>query len=188
MKGIVFTLIGEMVESKYGLETWDKIVEQMNFSHGGAYTAGGTYPLSEFTFLITKLSEIINIPAPQCIQMYGEYMFQKLSERYPSLVPEELSLKEFLKTIDSIIHVEVLKLYPTAQLPSFSYEEPSANELIMIYKSPRKLCILAKGLITGAAQHFQEKIKIAEPLCMHKGEHHCRLEITFLGNASHGHK
>lgn len=179
MKGIVFTLLNELIEEKFGPETWERALEMAKPASEGIYTAGDTYPESELIALVGALSELTNIPPNELITVYGEFMFHKFAERYPALVPDNLNLKHFLQTIDDVIHVEVLKLQPSAELPKFTYEDPAPNELVMIYRSPRKLCPLAKGLIQGAAQHYNEKVSIKEPICMHKGADCCRLELLF---------
>lgn len=51
----------------------------------------------------------------------------------------------------------------------------------MDYESPRKLCAFAEGLVQGAADHFEETVVIEQPLCMNRGDAHCRLAITFNG-------
>lgn len=177
MKGIVFNLLNELVEEKFGAETWENALEIAHPPSEGAYTAGDTYSEKELKDLVAALSKITKIPEAQLIEVYGEYMFHKLAKRYPILVPSGVSLKNFLKTIDNVIHVEVQKLHPTAELPSFGYEDPSPNQLVMIYQSPRKLCSLAKGLIQGASNHYHEKVVIEEPICMLNGASHCRLEL-----------
>lgn len=92
---------------------------------------------------------------------------------------KDMTLKEFLKSIDGTIHVEVEKLYPDETLPTISYEEPAAKQLVMLYRSHRRLCHFAIGLIQGAAQHFKKRITIKQTHCMLKKDDHCRLEITF---------
>ena len=62
-------------------------------------------------------------------------------------------------SVHGIIHVEVKKLYPDANLPQFLSEEPSEDKLIMIYRSPRNLPSLAEGLIDGAAKRFNQEIE-----------------------------
>lgn len=181
MKGIVFTLLNELIEEKFGIEIWDEVVTENNLSSEGAYTSGDTYPESEFKKILKSLSKKTNISEVDLIHLFGQRMFHKLAERYPELVPNNLSLKNFLKTIDGIIHVEVLKLHPTAELPRFKYEDNAANELIMNYQSPRKLCALATGLILGSAEHYHEKVTISQPVCMLEGADHCELKIKFLG-------
>jgi hypothetical protein len=69
-------------------------------------------------------------------------------------------LKTFLKNVESYIHIEVLKLYPTAGLPHFYYSEPDENTLIMNYRSSKKLYKLAEGLIEESAVYFKEEIEL----------------------------
>jgi hypothetical protein len=178
MKGIVFTSLGDMVEEKFGLETWNALLAQVELPSGGLYTAGGTYPDEEMFTLVAGLSKLVNIESPKLVEAFGIYMFPILASKYPNFL-EQKDLKTFLKSIDEVIHVEVRKLYPDASLPSISYEDPSPNELILNYRSSRKLCALAIGLIQGAATHFNTNVRIKQPECMLKGADHCRLEIFF---------
>jgi hypothetical protein len=50
----------------------------------------------------------------------------------------------------------------------------------MIYKSPRKLCQLAEGLISGSAKHFNQNYKMTHDPCMHNGSDHCALKVELL--------
>ncbi len=178
MKGIVFTTLNDMVEEKFGLETWEALLDKVHPESKGIYTAGGTYKDAELISYVMELSKLKNIEPPQLIEAFGVYFFPVLATKYPVFFPEGITFKEFMKSVDKIIHVEVNKLYPDAILPSMSYEDPSPNELIIIYRSPRKLCALAVGLTKGAANHFNVPITIQHPICMHKGADHCRLEVA----------
>ncbi|MFT5176073.1 MAG: hypothetical protein ACI8W7_004267 [Gammaproteobacteria bacterium] len=44
MKGAVFTMSQTMVEEKFGLDTWEQILEKVAPQSEGIYTAGDTYP------------------------------------------------------------------------------------------------------------------------------------------------
>ena len=54
MKGLVFTEFLEMVESKFGLEVVDNIIEHSELPSGGVYTSVGTYDFNEMLSLITN--------------------------------------------------------------------------------------------------------------------------------------
>lgn len=176
MKGIVFTLFNDMVEENYGLEAWDQLLEKSGCD--GIYISSETYPDAELMALVGAASEMTNIPANALVKAFGEYMFPSFHEKYPTFFKEGMTLKSFLLTVDRVIHVEVRKLYPDAGLPDFEYQDENDNELVMLYKSPRKLCALAEGLIAGAAKHFNAKYQLKHDLCMHDGSDHCRLELT----------
>ena len=104
-----------------------------------------------------------------------------LAKAYPSFLSPGMTARGFLRSVDRVIHVEVRKLVPGVELPTFRYEEPAPDRLVMIYESPRRLCDLAKGLVAGAAKHFGERVSLEETACMHRGAQACRLELAFGG-------
>ena len=179
MKGVVFSLFNQLVEEKFGFEMWDTLLENVKPKSEGIYTAGETYDDAEMFALVGELSTQTNIAAPDLVRTFGEYMFPKLAENYPVFVENQPSLKAFLKTVHDVIHVEVKKLFPEAGLPMIEYEEPSEDQLVMLYRSPRKLCHLSEGLINGAAKHFGQQVSIKQPCCMHNDDDHCRIEMKF---------
>lgn len=181
MKGIIFTTLNDMIVEKFGLEVWETLLQRVKLASGGIYTAGDTYPFEELQALVIEFAKMQKMDAPKLIEAYGLYMFPVLAKKYPIFLQGHKTLASFLKSIDQVIHVEVMKLYPDAELPSIKYEEQGSAKLALLYKSPRKLCFLAEGLIQGAAQYFKVKAKINQPVCMHKQGDHCRLEVT-IGN------
>ena len=178
MKGAVFTFLNDAVEENYGLKTWDKVLNTVNPPSGGIYTAAANYDDCELFSLIGEISKETDTPADELVFNFGEYLLLQFAKSYPVFF-QGCSAKEFLKKIDDVVHVEVRKLYKDVGLPEFSYEDPSDSELVMIYKSPRKLCHLAKGLINGTAQHYDISIINNETACLHNGDIHCRFELRF---------
>jgi len=53
----------------------------------------------------------------------------------------------FLSSLDGLIHVEVLKLYPQAELPSVPVTKMDDRELVMEYRSKRPFADVAEGLL-----------------------------------------
>ena len=100
------------------------------------------------------MSEETGAGVPDLVRAFGEYAFEPLLKSYPDSIAKGSTLKEFLKNVHGIIHVEVKKLYQDASPPEFEYEEPEEDELVMIYRSERNLPWAAEGLILGAAKHF----------------------------------
>lgn len=177
MKGVVFTTLNDLVEDRFGLSTWDELLERSGSP--GIYTTAGTYPDQELFTLVGGLSELLQVDADKLVRTFGEFMFNKLASHYPHGLGDSLRTRDLLLRVHSLIHVEVKKLYPDAELPTFEYETPGPSELVMIYRSHRKLCSLAEGLIEGAARHYGEHVTVHQARCMHHGDDHCRLEMSF---------
>ena len=154
MKGVIFTEFLGLVEEKWDADMVDDIIEACDLPSGGAYTAVGTYDHREIVALVGELSTRSGVPVPDLLQVYGKHLFGTLAKSYPSFVEPRDSALDFLESVESYIHVEVLKLYPDAELPSFDCERISPAELVMIYRSNRHLDDVCHGLIDGALVHF----------------------------------
>ena len=162
MKGIVFTELLEMVEAKFGYELVDQLLEESDLPSGGTYTSIGTYDHAEMVTLVHNLSQHINVPVPELLRIYGRYMFGAFTRSYRPFVDRADSAFSLLSSVQHYIHVEVRKLYPDAELPHFTIEQPTENHLRMHYISERKLADFAHGLIEGCLAQFGEEATITK--------------------------
>lgn len=160
MKGVVFKELIGMVESAFGEEMVEKIIEKSNLDSRGAYTSVGTYDHSEILQLVTHLSKETKTPAGDLVQAFGKHLVGVFKAGHPDFFKHK-NVFEFLKSVDGMIHVEVKKLYPDAELPKFECEQPSDSILIMDYSSARPFADLAEGLIAGAIEAFGEDISMS---------------------------
>lgn len=167
-----------MVEDKFGLETWDAILQAAN--DDGIFLSTESYSDERLDALVVAAQQLSGIPRETLIRTFGEYMFPHFIKDHPMFVTEGMNLKEFLLTVDRVIHVEVHKLHPDAKLPSFSYKDENDSELVMYYTSSRKLCHLAEGLIAGAATHFKTQYTLDHEVCMHDGHDSCELHLRII--------
>jgi hypothetical protein len=160
MKGVVFTEFLEMVEDRFSPEIADHIIEASDLPSGGAYTSIGTYDHTEMVQLVTQLSAATGTTVPVLIHAFGKYLFGRFVVLYPQVFEGVGSAYSLLERIDDTIHVEVLKLYPDAELPRFECVTPEPGRLTMIYRSRRGFADLAAGLIDGCIEHFGETIDV----------------------------
>jgi len=166
MKGIVFTEFLGLVEDKFGLEMVDKIIESSELKSNGVYTSVGTYDFSEMLQLLTHLSTNTGISSDDLLLVYGEHFFSVLQESYAGLLNTYSDPIELLASIENHIHVEVRKIYPDSELPTFEVIEKDNEHLTMIYKSSRAMHAFGLGLMRKTFEHFNstgtidlEKIK-----------------------------
>ena len=160
MKGVVFTEFLEMVEDRFSADMADSIIDDAKLPHGGAYTSVGTYPHGEMVAMVVALSQRSGIPVPDLIRVFGQHMFGRFVQAYPAFFVGVQDAFEFLAGIEDIIHAEVLKLYPDAELPRFIVEHHDAQKLVLLYQSPRHFEDLAEGMMHGCVAHFGEPIHI----------------------------
>ena len=160
MLGIIFTNLVEMIETKVSYEMADEILQEANLSSDGIFTSVGHYPLEDVVEIVTLLSKKTDIPPDDLIFAFGKYLFVKLMEGHKHIVSADVTLFELLAQLDSKIHVEVLKLYPNATLPTFSILNEGPGMIQMLYQSPRQLETLASGLIQGGAEYFNTTVDV----------------------------
>jgi len=169
MKGIIFTEFLEMVESKFGLEFVDTIIETSKLPSSGIYTSIGTYDFNEMLSLITALSKQTNIPVGELIYTFGHYLFARLSAAHPEVIQNYNTPLGLLYSIEDHIHVHVRKLYPDAELPTFKILEKTDTSLAMIYASKRGLYRLAHGLMEKSFEHFNKAATVTYELISEDG-------------------
>lgn len=180
MKGVIFTTFNDMVENEIGINTWDAILESVSPDSKGIYTSVEDFPDEELFAMVTELSERTNTPVTELLEAFGQYLFHVLAMKHSIFVEQEPDFLEFLKSIENVIHKEVKKLYPNPNLPTLSWRQNDAKSLELDYRSPRKLCHLADGLIRGAGEKYQVEFTMDHDPCMHDGADHCCFRIKLL--------
>lgn len=178
MKGIVFIILNEMVENAHGIEAWESILNEVSPASEGIYIATQDYPDEEMVKFVQVISKQLNLPSPDVTRVFGRYLFDELNTRYSIFTANCDDYFAFLDSIENVIHKEVRKLYQQACLPQLDCKEITSKEMIMEYRSPRRLCYLSEGLIQGAAEYYNETITLAHEQCMHDGFDHCKIRIT----------
>lgn len=156
---MVFTELFELIEEKFGYDRLDDVIESSGLSTDGSYTATGNYPFDELVRIVTSLSEQTNIPVGTLLEVYGEYLFPKLLKVIPS-IDKATDILSFIESVENHIHVQVRKLYPDAELPTFELLGSDNKELQFNYISTKKIPELAKGLIIGASKHFNQDVTV----------------------------
>lgn len=177
MKGAIFTGLAEFVETQCGLKTWLQAVEQSELPSNGEYISTELYDDAELVSLLQTLSTLTGKSVEALSRDFGRYFFSTLMSIASKYVADINNLFEFLEAVDSVIHIEVQKADPLAYTPALFYDKPSENVLVVRYMSNRKMCHFAEGLIYGAAEHFNQVVKISQSKCMCEGDTHCLIRI-----------
>lgn len=160
MKGIVFTEFLDLVENKFGLEMVDEIIQKSDLESEGIYTSVGTYKFSEMLQLLQHLSTNTGISIDDLLLVYAEHFFSVLEDSYPGLLATYKDPIEMISSIENHIHIEVRKIYPDAELPTFEVVEKTDDTLVLIYKSSRAMHHFGLGLMNKTFEHFNSTASI----------------------------
>jgi hypothetical protein len=175
MKGVLFNVVEEAVSREWGEDMWDDLLAAADLD--GAYTALGNYPDAQLVALANAAADRLNSPVEDVLRTLGRITFEPLFSRYAGFREEPASLREFLPTINELIHPQVLKLYPGASVPRFVLRE-TGGALELDYLSVRNMCTLAEGLVLGVADHYGEAVAVDQPSCKQRGDSRCTIRIV----------
>lgn len=154
MKGVVFVELIAMAETIAGEDKVDEILESCDLESGGVFTAVGNYPCSDLMKVVQAFSDALDAPVDLLQNKFGQWMFNKFVDGYPAFFVGKNDAFTMLESIENEVHVEVRKLYPEVELPTFDTVRTGEGELKMIYSSERPLVAFCEGMIEACIQHF----------------------------------
>lgn len=160
MKGLVFTTFYTFIEQRFGPDLLDDVIDTSGVPGGGAYTSVGTYPFDEMVALVVATVKLTGTAMPAIMEQFGEFCFGN----WVSYVPAQFEGKDLfdvLADIDSFHETEVRRLYPDAELPSFTVASRSDDRLVLEYRSCKPLADLAAGVIRGASKHLARPVTVS---------------------------
>ena len=160
MKGIVFTEFFSFVEEQHSIEFLQEVIDNSDLDSKGVYASTGTYPACEMAALVGALGRKTGADTSSLLRVFGEHLFRRFFRGHPIFFEDIDNAFDFLATVENKIHVEVKKLYPDAELPSFEVVEHNAARFRIIYRSSRRLGDFCEGLMRGCLIHFGETAEI----------------------------
>ena len=177
MTGIIFNLLEQAVVRRFGLPAWKRMLAHVGTA---GYLPFDKYPDDELFHLLEALPIDPDTSAPERLRWLGQAAVPLLAERYPMIFAPHRSAETFLLTLNQLMHpngappgatggpldLEVLEAGPDA-------------ELILGYRSTRRLCALAEGFVAGTAGYYGEVVEIKQPRCMLHGEERCAIVCKF---------
>lgn len=161
MKGIVFTEFFEFVEAQTSPVVLQKVINASELESEGVYTATGTYPVCEMGALVSTLAETTATESSKLMNGFGQHLLRYFAASSPHFFQAHDNTFDFLSTIESHIHVDVKKLYPDAELPTFKVIEHTPSRFVINYSSTRGLGDLCEGLMEATLDYYGQTAKVS---------------------------
>lgn len=177
VKGIIFNLFEDQVEADGGGAAWDELLDAADLE--GGYSAIGNYPTAELAALTAARSRQTGCDDQQVLRSFGHSALTGLAEQFPAFFTPHVRTREFLLTLNDVIHPQVRKLHAAARPPEFDFTVIGDDQVRIVYRSARQLCSMAEGMIAGAATYFGETAEITHEQCVRSGATQCVLHCTF---------
>jgi hypothetical protein len=172
--GVIFTSLRDYLTSAHSTE-----VAQDVFTGEPIFLLSESYDDELLTELVVKAAGATGREVDEVIHDFGVFTAQATFTRlYPAFFAIAPTAREFLLTVETRIHELVRATIPNAAPPQLRIEELGPDGVRIVYSSPRRLCVLLRGLVEGTAGHYEESAAIQEATCMHRGDEACTFEVT----------
>ena len=176
LNGIVFIEIAKFAQSRIGEHAWREVVRLAGVP-SRIYYRVADYPDDEAAALLGALAAALNEPPDTVLESLGEFIAPDLLRMARYWIKPEWKTLDLVANTEETIHETLRAEGSRTDPPRLRCERTAPDELALTYDSPRKLCRLARGIVSGIAAHYAEQVAIEEPSCMLKGDAACRLII-----------
>lgn len=180
MKGVIFKILEQFVHDTFGPEFFEEVLDETSLETTPPFLGPGTYPDQDLIALVGTTIAKAGLELEDALFAVGKYAFPKLADSFPGITDQHADARSLVRSVHSVIHVEVRKLFPEASPPDFEYGEAPDGRLELTYRSSRKLCWFLRGLLAGCAEHYESEVHVEESRCMHHGHDECCLRIEFV--------
>ena len=176
MHGVIFVELKKYVDNKVGDGAWQALVEKSGVATS-MYMAMRTYDDAELVALVKTASDVTGIPVPALLKDFGAYIVPDLLKMYRSFMRPEWRTLDVLERTESHVHTSVRKMTKGAMPPFLTCTRTAPNEVVIQYRSARKLCPVAEGIIDGIATHYGERVVTSHDKCMLRGDGECEFTV-----------
>jgi len=162
MYGLVNKAVVDLVTSKFGVETWNKIKQKADVDID-VFVSMDAYPDDVTYRLVGAASEILKLPAEAVLEAFGEHwVLYTAREGYGALLDASGgTLRDFLMNLDAL-HARVALAMPSLRPPRFRLVDVDGNTMLLEYYSTRQgLAPMVVWLLKGLGVRFKTDIDIA---------------------------
>jgi heme-NO-binding protein len=173
--GVIFNSLRDYLVAAHGSETTAAV-----------FAAEPEYLLSE-AYPDESLSRLVDFAAARTGRDRDEIMFDlgvftaqaTFAALYPAFFGDATTTRDFLLTVEERIHELIRATIPSAGPPRLGIIPSGDDGVTIAYDSPRRLCVLLRGLTEGSARHYGQHAHMDERTCMLRGNTACTFEVRF---------
>jgi hypothetical protein len=178
--GVIFSSLRDYVAAAHGPQAMERL-----FEGEPAYVHSESYPDERLTALVGRAADLAGVGTDEVLHDFGVFAAQMTFARlYPAFFSIAGSARDFLLTVETRIHELVRATIPNAAPPRLTVSLLGEDGVEIHYDSPRRLCVLLRGLTEGTARHYGETASLEERTCMLRGDDACRFEVRLAPGSS----
>jgi hypothetical protein len=176
MHGSIFLELQNYVGAKLGAGAWSSLLSAAGMN-GREFDMLSEYPDADLARLVTTASTSTGTPASVLLEDFGAFIAPDLLEMFWGSIDPQWRTLDVIEHTEDTIHKVVRIKNPGAHPPELKTTRPRPDEVLVEYRSARRLCQVAKGIVRGLALHFGETVVIHETDCMHSGQERCLISV-----------
>ena len=174
MYGLIFAELKKYAEDRFGEGTWPELLYAAGVERQ-VFLNVKEYPDEEAVALLTAAAGRAEQPAAELQEDFGRFITADLMQVYGPMIKPEWNTLDLIENTEDMIHELIRRKNPEAKPPTLGCSRGSADEVLISYSSPRRMCGFAKGLVHGVAQHYGDRINVTESSCMERGDPTCSI-------------
>ncbi len=182
MHGLIFVTWEKYLSERFGGTTLQEYRTAIGETFATTPLANRVYDDATLLAGVAAANRITGAPVDTLLREYGRYFITNGLTRYRCayLLNQTHTGRDLLLAMRDA-HEQMSRIPDGLTPPVFEYRAlpHNPNGLLLIYDSPRKLCVLLRGAIEGAAEYYHEQVAITEHLCMQRGDRVCTFEVFF---------
>jgi hypothetical protein len=153
-------------------------IRQKTGRKGQGYVFDASYPDAELALIVQSIAEATRRPPDEILEQFAAAMVPGLLEVYGFLVDPSWTFVDFLLNTEAVIHKGIRLAAPSAKPPAIRAQSLDINSVAITYRSPRRLCSVAKGILRGAAAQYHVRVAVREDSCMLRGDPECVITVS----------
>ncbi len=175
MHGVIFMSFRDFVAAAHGNATAATI-----FDAEPQYLLSEAYPDESLERLLALTAAYTGRDHDELLFEFGVFTAETTFARlYPAFFDVAGSPREFLLTVETRIHELVRATIPNAGPPRLVVSPLDDDGVRIVYDSPRRLCVLLRGLTEGAARRYGKNAEMEERTCMLRRDAACSFDVGF---------
>jgi methyl-accepting chemotaxis protein len=174
MKGTVVSTWMKTNRKLFGDSSTNEAMDYIGWGSAKIFSPIENVDDNEVKKLIAYIAKKQNMEVGLLWRKIGQDNIQAFSQDYPAFFKHD-NVYSFLKSMFDV-HVVMTKKFAGAKPPLVLIEPISSREAIFSYNSSRGMFDYFLGMLDGACEHFNEKVKIEE---VSKNESELKLKLIF---------
>jgi heme-NO-binding protein len=173
--GVIFTSFRDYLAAAHGGGTVAVV-----FEAEPDYLLSESYPDESLTRVVALTAARTGLEQDKIVFEFGVFAAEVTFARlYPAFFDVSKSARDFLLTVETRIHELVRATIPSAGPPQLDVSPLGDEGVSIAYTSPRRLCVLLRGLTEGTSRHYGEHAEMQERTCMLRGDPACTFDVAF---------